>query len=102
MALPQDKIDVMKRMDALKEDEKNRFYADLMVKEHEEAVTLFSNASLHESNLTLKNFANKKLPTLKHHLMEAKNVQKIIHSIANDKGDRPLKTSKDRTKMADH
>jgi putative membrane protein len=102
LALPQEKVNMMKQMDALHEEEKNRFYADLMVKEHEEAVALFTYASQNEGNIALKNFASQKLPTLKHHLMEAKNVQKIMHSIANDKGDKPLRISKDRSQIGGH
>lgn len=102
LTLPKEKVDIMKRMDQYKEEEKNRFYADLMVKEHQEAVNLFTTASQSEQNAALKQFAIKKLPVLKHHLMEAQNVQKIMHRIAPDKGDYPLKTSKDRSKTADH
>jgi putative membrane protein len=95
LALPQEKVDIMKKMDALKEEEKNLFYADLMVKEHVEAIALFATASAQEGNAALKSFAAKKLPILKHHLMEAQNVQKILKRIQPDKGDFPLKQSKD-------
>jgi putative membrane protein len=98
VALPPDKVNIMKQM----EEEKNRFYANLMVKEHEEAVALFTTASQSETNAALKAFAGKKLPTLKHHLMEAKNVQKIMNNIKGDKGDMPLKTSKDRSHTPGH
>jgi putative membrane protein len=94
--LPKEKVDLMKKMDTFKEDEKNLYYANLMVKEHLEAVALFTDASKSEANGALKNFAAQKLPILKHHLMEAQNVQKMLKSIQSDKGDKPLKISKDR------
>jgi putative membrane protein len=93
--LPKEKTDLLVKMEPLKEDEKNLFYADLMVKEHNEAVALFDQAAKQEEG-ELKAFAAKHLPILKHHLMEALNVQKMTHSIKGDKGDRPLKISKDR------
>lgn len=91
--LPQEKLEILKRMEPMKEDQKNLFYADLMVKEHHEAIALFEKASTAETG-DLKNFAAKHLPALKHHLSEALNVQKIMKSIQGDKGDLPLKTSK--------
>jgi putative membrane protein len=94
--LPQDKLDELKKLEALQEEEQNRDYAALMVKEHLQAVDLFTTASQNEPNPTLKSFAAKHLPTLKAHLAHAMSVNKIIQSIKNDQGDIPLKTSKDR------
>ena len=67
-----------------------------MVKEHEAAVKLFRDAENTETNGKLAQFAKSKLPTLSHHLMEARNVLKIMKSIRGDKGDYPLKISKDK------
>jgi putative membrane protein len=94
--LPSDKLEELKKLDELKEEELNRYYAALMVKEHREAVALFTSASQTEPNGTLKAFALKHLPTLKAHLLHAETVNKMIESIRNDRGDQPLKTSKDR------
>jgi putative membrane protein len=94
--LPADKLEKLEALSALKEEEANRYYADLMVKEHTEAVALFTTASENETNSTLKAFATKHLPTLKAHAMHAEKINKIMQSIKNDKGDAPLKTSKDR------
>jgi len=93
-ALPKEKTEVIAKMEPLKEDEKNQFYADLMVKEHNEAVALFEQASANETG-DLKAFAIKHLPILKLHRGHAISVQKMINSIKGDKGDRPLKISKD-------
>lgn len=95
-SLPNEKQAILVKLDSLKEDERNHYYAELMVKEHEEAVKLFKNASNSEADTILAQFAKSKLPTLEHHLMEAKNVLKIMQAIRGDKGDYPLKISKDR------
>lgn len=94
--LPADKVEKLNHMSTLKEEEANRYYADLMVKEHKDAVALFTTASQNESNPALKAFAIKHLPILKAHTAHAETVNKMIQSIKNDKGDVPLKISKDR------
>ncbi|MFD0941076.1 DUF4142 domain-containing protein [Pedobacter boryungensis] len=94
--LPSDKMEKLNHISTLKEEEANRYYADLMVKEHQEAVALFTAASENESNAALKAFAVKHLPILKAHAAHAETVNKMIQSIKNDKGDVPLKLSKDR------
>jgi len=95
-ALPADKQEKLRELSTLKEEEANRYYADLMVKEHAQAVALFTSASQSETNPALKAFAVKHLPILKAHEAHAQTVNKMIQSIKNDKGDQPLKTSKDR------
>lgn len=94
--LPAEKQEQIAKLNALQEEEQNRFYADLMVKEHLAAVALFTTASESEKNPTLKAFATKHLPILKAHLAHAQSVQKTIHAIKNDKGDVPLKVANDR------
>lgn len=94
--LPADKLEKLKQLSDLQEEEANRFYAELMVKEHQEAVALFTAASQNETNPKLKEFAMKHLPTLKAHASHAVSVNKIMQSIKNDKGDLPIKISKDR------
>jgi putative membrane protein len=96
-SLPAEKVEKLNELSALQEEEANRYYAALMVKEHAEAVALFTTASQQETNPTLKAFATKHLPTLKAHALHAETVNKMIQSIKNDKGDRPIKISKDRT-----
>lgn len=96
-SLPDEKKAILAKLDSLKEDERNYYYAELMVKEHQEAVKLFRDAGNNESNIKLAQFAKTKLPTLEHHLMEAQNVFKIMISIRGDKGDFPLKTSKNKS-----
>lgn len=95
--LPTEKKNILSNLDSLKEDERNQYYAELMVKEHEEAVALFKTVGKNEKNAALAKFANSKLPTLEHHLMEARNVLKIMQIIRGDKGDRPLKISQEQS-----
>lgn len=94
--LPIAQKQMLTRIDSLKEDERNSYYVELMVKEHEKAVALFEQASKQESNAELAKFAANKLPGLKHHLAEAKRVWDIMEKIKNDKGDQPLKISRSR------
>ena len=49
-------------------------YAKHQVMDHEEAVALFTRASKELKNKELKDFATKTLPTLQHHLEEAKKL----------------------------
>ena len=94
-----DKMALLKKLDSIKdESERNRFYADLMVQEHQEAVNLFSSATTNV-NKDLADFATKKLPVLKHNLMEAERVRDIMVAIKNDKGNLPLDISKGRRKQ---
>jgi putative membrane protein len=52
----------------------DRAYADAMLKDHEEAVSLFSQEAKHGQNKELKEFADKTLPTLKDHLSMARRL----------------------------
>jgi len=60
-----------KRLEGLKGTEFDKAYADQMVKDHEDAVTLFTNEASSGSNADLKAFAKKTLPTLQQHLKMA-------------------------------
>lgn len=91
--LPTEKKAILKKMEPMDENERNKFYAALMVKEHKEAIALFEQASRNEKG-KLKEFAAKYLPALKHHLREAEHVLHLQNAISGDKGDLPLKISK--------
>jgi putative membrane protein len=62
---------VGKRLEGLKGADFDKAYADQMVKDHEDAVTLFTNEASSGSNADLKSFAKKTLPTLQEHLKMA-------------------------------
>lgn len=57
--LPAEQKAILSKLDSLKEDERNLYYAKLMVSEHEKAVSLFDKASSTESNQKLAQFASK-------------------------------------------
>jgi putative membrane protein len=92
--LPEQKLKQLAILDSLQEDERNIFYSTLMVAEHRTAVALFEKATKSEQNPAFLAFAKKQLPILKHHLMEAENVNKIMNKIKGDKGDQPLDISR--------
>jgi len=95
--LPSEKAVALQDIPQMEEFAKNKYYADLMVKSHQEAIMLFNN-NINVPDPTLSAFAKQKLPILKHHLMEAQKIQKMLSLIKNDKGDIPLKRSNDNDK----
>ena len=54
-------------------------YASMMVTSHQETIALFENASLHVNEEDLREFAGGKLPTLRHHLEEAQDLNAEIN-----------------------
>jgi putative membrane protein len=51
-------------------------YISMMVKSHNDGITLFEDTRANASDVDIKNFADKTLPTLKMHLDSAKAIQK--------------------------
>ena len=51
-------------------------YISMMVKSHNDGITLFEDTRANASDIDVKNFADKTLPTLKMHLDSAKAIQK--------------------------
>lgn len=84
--LPQEKLQAITQIESLAEEAQNLAYAQLMVNEHEQAVSLFTSASQGETNAELKAFATKHLPTLKAHLAHAKSVLKNLASPEKNSG----------------
>lgn len=93
--LPTEKTIILGKIETMQEDPQNLYYADLMVREHIDAVALFEQAGRDESG-ELQKFAVTQLPILKLHLSHARSIQKIIHGISGDKGEQSLKMTKDR------
>jgi len=58
----------------LKGDDFDREYMRIMVDDHEKAVQLFEDFSTSGKKEELRDFAKKTLPTLKHHLEDARKV----------------------------
>ncbi|GAB3536892.1 hypothetical protein GCM10027443_28380 [Pontibacter brevis] len=55
-------------------------YADLMVSSHEEAVSLFEDASNNMENAEVKNFATTTLPKLREHLEQANQLDQTVNN----------------------
>lgn len=51
-------------------------YISMMVKSHNDGINLFEDTRSNASDIDVKNFADKTLPTLKMHLDSAKAIQK--------------------------
>jgi len=60
------------RLSALRGTDFDREYMTAMVKDHEEAVALFTAATREAKDKDLRDFAEKTLPTIKHHLEMAR------------------------------
>ncbi|HEX5487825.1 MAG TPA: DUF4142 domain-containing protein [Rhodanobacteraceae bacterium] len=56
----------------------DKAYADTMVKDHQQAVSLFESASNGASTQQLRDFASQALPTLKEHLQLAQQLQSKV------------------------
>ncbi len=64
-------LEMAKYLDSLSGPDFDRAYADGAVKDHEQAVQLFSNASQTLQDAQLKRFATRTLPTLQDHYQMA-------------------------------
>ncbi|MGH8189986.1 MAG: DUF4142 domain-containing protein [Rhodanobacteraceae bacterium] len=53
----------------------DKAYADQTVEDHQQAVSLFENATSHAPTQQLRDFASHTLPTLKEHLKDAQHLQ---------------------------
>ena len=65
----------IKKFSKLTGDKFDREYAELMVKDHEKAVSLFEKQAKSGDAEELKAFASKTLPTLQEHLKMAKDIE---------------------------
>ncbi len=98
-SLPPEKLLILSKLDSLKDDERNHYYAELMVMEHEDAVRLFRNAGKNDANASLADFARAKLPILEHHLMEANHVFKMMRNNRGDQTGISPRTTGDKSKQ---
>jgi len=64
--------EIFTRLSSLRGSDFDREYMTAMVKDHEEAVALFSDAARGARDMDVKAFAEKTLPTIKHHLEMAR------------------------------
>lgn len=67
-------------LESLNGQDFDKAYADTMVKDHQEDVSLFQDASTNASTQQLRDFASQTLPTLKEHLQLAQQLQSKVQS----------------------
>lgn len=58
----------------------NEAYAEKLVSDHKDAVSLYEKASEKEEDLDFKNFFTKTLPEIKHHLVSAEELETKVKS----------------------
>ncbi|MFN6962549.1 MAG: DUF4142 domain-containing protein [Pyrinomonadaceae bacterium] len=69
---------VMQRLQSLSGAEFDAAYADAMVQDHEETIALFEAKAQDSADQPGRDFAARTLPTLKHHLDEARKLQSSV------------------------
>lgn len=72
----EDQRAAMTKLKGLKGAEFDKEYADAMVKDHKDTIALFEKEASKGDNGPVKTFAATTLPTLKHHLQMAEELQK--------------------------
>jgi putative membrane protein len=69
--LPQDEQDALGKLESLNGTEFDKAYAKMMVEDHKKDISEFEKETKNAKDADVKAFAEKTLPTLKHHLMMA-------------------------------
>jgi len=72
----EDQQATLTKMKGLQGAEFDKAYADAMVKDHKDTIALFEKEAAKGDNGPVKTFAATTLPTLKHHLQMAEDLQK--------------------------
>lgn len=91
-ALPQVKIEEIRKMDNYKNEGKNDYYIRLMIKEHQNAIDLFTAAN-RSTDKEISSFAATKLPALKAHYQHAMKIDSALQIPRANQGDDVLKLS---------
>lgn len=71
-----DKQKMYRDMDKMTGKSFDKDYVSMMIKSHNDGIALFEDTRSNASDIDVKNFADKTLPTLKMHLDSAKAIQK--------------------------
>lgn len=77
-SLSKDANDQLVRLQSIKNDAFDKAYMEIMVKDHEKAVSLFEENSKKEINNSLAHFIATNLPVIQSHLTMAKTIRKNI------------------------
>ena len=76
VTISDDKQKMYNDMDKMKGKAFDKDYISMMIKAHGDGISLFEDTRSNASDIDVKNFADKTLPTLKMHLDSAKAIQK--------------------------
>lgn len=96
--LPDSKMQLIHKMDELKDEGRNEYYVRLMIKEHQNAIDAFTLGSRSEDK-EINNFATSSLPKLKQHYQQVLKIDTALRAPKANQGDDPLKIS-NRNKQA--
>lgn len=77
-SLSKDAGDQVVKLQSVRADDFDKTYMDLMIKDHEKAVSLFTENSKKEINSSLTHFISTYLPVIQSHLNMAKAIRKNI------------------------
>lgn len=90
--LPDDKLEMVRKIDTYRHDGRNEYYAHMMVDEHVKTIDLF-NAAVLSKDKDISVFAKQKLQDLDNHLKMAKALESNLTAHMKNQGDDPLKLS---------
>jgi|GEM_PF-893750 len=90
--LPDSRIQSIKRLETFKEDGKNEFFIDTIIKDHQTTIDLFA-AAAKSKDADIAAFAELTKPTLLNHYEEANKIKKKILESKAGQGEDPLKKS---------
>lgn len=96
--LPNSKVELIKKMDELKDEGRNEFYVKLIIKENQDAIDAFALGS-RSKDKEINNFATGALPKLKQNHQKIMNIDTAILAPKAGQGDDLLKIS-NRNKKA--
>lgn len=90
--LPVPEIQTIKRLETFKEDGKNEFFVDTMIKDHQTTIDVFA-AAAKSTDPDIAAFAELTKPTLQKHYEELIKIKKKITESKAGQGEDPLKKS---------
>lgn len=96
--LPESKMQLLHKMDELKDEGRNEYYVKLIINEQQHAIDAFALGSRSEDK-EINNFATGSLPKLKQHYQQVLKIDSTLLTPKVGQGDDPLKIS-NRNKQA--
>lgn len=96
--LPNSKVELIKKMDEMKDEGRNEFYVKLIINENQDAIDAFALGSRSKDN-EINSFATGVLPKLKQYHQQVLKIDTALLVPKTGQGDDPLKIS-NRNKQA--